>query len=342
MDFLYPLINTQLAGTPLWMWGSFMALVFALLAFDMGVLTKNTKEIGVKQSLWLSAFYISLGLLFGIVVFYELGATAASQYYTGFVVEKSLSLDNIFVMAIIFGYFKIPREYQHRVLVYGILGVIVLRGLLIGLGATIVSQFEFVLWFFAAFLVYTGIKMLGHDEDDMYNADNKILAFLRKYLPVTDKFHGNHFFAKLPPSETGLAKAKTFVTPLFIALIMVEIADVIFAVDSIPAIFSITTDPYVVFTSNLFAILGLRALFFALSAMLERFSHLKYALSLVLVFIGGKVLVDVLGEKVLDMNLHLDSTVSLIITLGILSSGVIYSLYKTRGGAKVEDAPAAE
>ena len=342
MDFLYPLFNIQLAGTPLWMWGSFMTLVFALLAFDMGVLTRNTKEIGVKQSLWLSAFYISLGLLFGIVVFYELGATAASQYYTGFIVEKSLSLDNIFVMAIIFGYFGIPREYQHRVLVYGILGVIVLRGLLIGLGATIVSQFEFVLWGFAAFLVYTGIKMLGHDEDDMYNADNKILAFLRKYLPVTDKFHGHNFFAKLPASETGLGKAKTFVTPLFIALIMVEIADVIFAVDSIPAIFSITTDPYVVFTSNLFAILGLRALFFALSALLERFSYLKYALSLVLVFIGGKVLVDVLGEKVLDMNLHLDSTISLIITLSILACGVFYSLYKTRDAAKVEEVPAAE
>jgi tellurite resistance protein TerC len=342
MDFLYPLINTQLAGTPLWMWGSFMALVFALLAFDMGVLTKNTKEIGVKQSLWLSAFYISLGLLFGIVVFYELGATAASQYYTGFIVEKSLSLDNIFVMAIIFGYFGIPREYQHRVLVYGILGVIVLRGLLIGLGATIVSQFEFVLWFFAAFLVYTGIKMLGHDEDDMYNADNKILAFLRKYLPVTDKFYGQQFFAKVPASESGLSKAKTFVTPLFIALVMVEIADVIFAVDSIPAIFSITTDPYVVFTSNLFAILGLRALFFALSALLERFSYLKYALSLVLVFIGGKVLVDVLGEKVLDMNLHLDSTISLVVTLSILACGVFYSLYKTRDGVKGEEASAAE
>jgi len=222
MDFLYPLINAQMAGTPLWMWGSFMALVFALLAFDMGVLTKNTKEIGVKQSLWLSAFYISLGLLFGIVVFYELGAAAASQYYTGFIVEKSLSLDNIFVMAIIFGYFGIPREYQHRVLVYGILGVILLRGLLIGLGATIVSQFEFVLWFFAAFLVYTGIKMLGHDDDDMYNADNKILAFLRKYLPVTDKFYGHQFFAKVPASDSGLPKAKVFVTPLLIALIMVE------------------------------------------------------------------------------------------------------------------------
>lgn len=342
MDFLYPLINAQMAGTPLWMWGSFMALVFALLAFDMGVLTKNTKEIGVKQSLWLSAFYISLGLLFGIVVFYELGAAAASQYYTGFIVEKSLSLDNIFVMAIIFGYFGIPREYQHRVLVYGILGVILLRGLLIGLGATIVSQFEFVLWFFAAFLVYTGIKMLGHDDDDMYNADNKILAFLRKHLPVTDKFYGHQFFAKVPASDSGLPKAKVFVTPLLIALIMVEIADVIFAVDSIPAIFSITTDPYVVFTSNLFAILGLRALFFALSALLERFSYLKYALSLVLVFIGGKVLVDVLGEKVLDMNLHIDSTISLIITLSILACGVFYSLYKTRDGAKAEAAPVSE
>lgn len=342
MDFLYPLINTQLAGTPLWMWGSFMTLVFALLVFDMGVLTKNTKEIGVKQSLWLSAFYISIGLLFGIVVYYELGATAASQYYTGFVVEKSLSLDNIFVMAIIFSYFAIPRAYQHRVLVYGILGVIVLRGILIGAGAAIVSQFEFVLWCFAVFLVYTGIKMLGHDDDDMYNADNKILAFLRKHLPVTDKFYNDKFFVKVSASDSGLEKAKTFVTPMFIALIMVELADVIFAVDSIPAIFSITTDPYVVFTSNLFAILGLRALFFALSALLERFSYLKYALSLVLVFIGGKVLVDVLGEKILDMNLHLDSTMSLIITLSILACGVFYSLYKTRDGAKAEKAPAAE
>jgi integral membrane protein, TerC family len=311
-------------GQPLWMWLGYLAFVFVLLAFDLGVLNKRGGEIDVAESMRLSAFYISMGLAFSLFIWWRMGSEAAILYLTGYVVEESLSLDNIFVIALIFGYFNIPQRYQHRALVYGILGVIVLRGVMVAAGTAIVDQFHWVLYLFAAFLVYTGIKMLAPGGGEFDVSKNKLLKFLHARLPVTEELHGEKFFVRLPANEDG-EKPKLYATPLFLALVMVEFADVIFAVDSVPAIFSITTDPYIVFTSNISAILGLRALYFALSAMLERFVLLKYALSAVLVFIGGKIL---LGEM---MGLgKIPPLWSLTITLVILGSGVIGSLMKTR------------
>ena len=273
MDFLW----LDFQGTAVWMWFSFLAIVLALLALDLGVLHKENKEIGIRESLLLSAFYITLGVAFGGFVWWQSGAQAGIEYLTGFVVEKSLAMDNIFVIAMIFGYFAIPRQYQHRVLLYGILGVIVLRGFMIAAGAAIVDNYGWVLYLFAAFLIFTGVKMLFAAEEAYDVASNPLLKFLRKRLPVTEQLHGDRFTVRRADPQTG--RMRTFVTPLLLALVLVEFADLVFAVDSIPAIFAITTDPFIVYTSNIFAILGLRALYFALSALIHRFAYLKYALA---------------------------------------------------------------
>ena len=323
MDFLW----TDFLGTAVWMWLSFLALVIFLLALDLGVLHKNNTEIGIRESFVLSAFYMSLGLAFGGWVWWQSGQQAGLEYLTGFIVEKSLAMDNIFVIAMIFGYFAIPRAYQHRVLLWGILGVIVLRGIMIAAGASIVENYHWVLYIFAAFLVITGIKMLLTADQEYDVSSNPVLGFLRRHLPVTEKLEGHRFFVRREDLMTG--RMKTYVTPLFLALIMVELADLIFAVDSIPAVFAITTDPFIVYTSNIFAILGLRALYFALSALIHRFTYLKYALSLVLIFIGSKIfLADMLGLA------KIPPAVSLGVTLGILGAGILGSLWATRSETK--------
>ena len=289
-----------------------LALVLALLIFDLGILHRRPHEIGARESLVLSAFYISLGLLFSIWIWQMLGAQAAMLYLTGFVVEKSLSLDNVFVIAIIFSYFAVPRAYQHKVLIWGILGVIVLRGLMIGAGTAIVSQFEWILYGFAAFLMFTGVRMLFKYEQEYDVASNPVLRLLRKWLPLTPDLHGHRFFIR--------SGVRILATPLLLTLFMVEIADLIFAIDSIPAIFSITTDPYLVFTSNIFAILGLRALYFVLVVLIDRFTYLKYALSLVLVFIGSKILVaDLFGWE------KFPPAISLSVTLLLIAGGILLS-----------------
>jgi tellurite resistance protein TerC len=322
MEFLFMEVLTK----PLWMWLVFLGLVVALLAFDLGVLNKKDHEIGVAESLRLSAFYIALGVSFSGFVWWQMDGEATAQYLTAFVVEKTLALDNIFVIALIFTYFAIPRQYQHRVLFWGILGVILLRGIMIGLGTTIVNQYSWVLYLFAVFLILTGIKMFFQADEEPSLEGNKLIGFLKKRMRVTDEIHGHDFFVKKADPATG--KVVRYATPLFLALITVEIADVIFAVDSVPAVFAITTDPYIVYTSNIFAILGLRALFFALAAVLHRFSYLKYALSLLLVFIGSKIFIAYFmgWEK-------FPPAWSLGITFFILTVGVVYSLYKTRGQA---------
>ena len=332
------LIELDFLGQPLWMWLLYLAFVFVLLILDLGVLSRKHREISVSDSLKLSAFYIAMGVAFAGFVWWRMDSDAAVLYLTGYVIEKSLSLDNIFVIAMIFGYFSIPPAYQHRALVYGIIGVIVLRGAMIAAGSAIVAQFHWVLYLFAAFLVFTGIKMLMNGDEKFDVSENRVYKLLQRLLPVTRELHGDRFFVRLTAGQangaagagqgvaTGTAeKAKLFATPLFIALVMVEFVDLIFAVDSVPAIFSITTDPYIVFTSNICAILGLRALYFALSAMLERFTLLKYALSAVLIFIGGKILV---GEM-LGLG-KLPPLWSLSITLTILAAGIVGSLVVTR------------
>jgi tellurite resistance protein TerC len=313
-------------GKPLWMWLLFLTLVIALLAFDLGVLHRDDHEIGVAESLRMSAMYIALGLSFAGFIWWQMDATATAQYLTAFVVEKTLAMDNIFVIALIFGYFAVPREYQHRVLFWGILGVIVLRGTMIGLGATIVQQYHWVLYVFAVFLVLTGIKMLFVSGNEHGIGENGLLRFLRRRLHVTDEIRGHAFFIRKPHPETG--RMTRYATPLFLALVTIEIADLIFAVDSVPAVFTITTDPYIVYTSNIFAILGLRALYFALAAILHRFAYLKYALSLLLVFIGSKIFVaDLMGWE------KFPPVWSLGITFAILGAGIAFSLWRTRRGS---------
>ena len=310
-------------GKPAWMWLAFMTVVVALLALDLGVLHRDQHEIGVRESLLLSGMYIAVALLFGGWVWWELGQQSGIEYLTGFAVEKSLAMDNVFVIAMIFGYFAIPRALQHRVLFWGILGVILLRALMIGAGAALVSQYGWVLYIFAAFLVFTGIKMFFAGESHGDIGDNPMVRWMRRRLRVTEALHGQKFFVRQPDRRGRMV---WWATPMFLALVMIEIADVIFAVDSVPAIFAITTDPYLVYTSNIFAILGLRALYFALAAVIHRFAYLKQALAVLLVFIGGKVFVaDLTGLGKIPPEW------SLAITALILASGVVWSLGKTRG-----------
>ncbi|AGB75324.1 tellurite resistance protein TerC (plasmid) [Rhizobium tropici CIAT 899] len=314
-------------GKPLWMWMSFLALVIAILSFDLGVLHKENKEIGVGESIKLSVLYITLGIAFGGWVWWYLGADSGLAYMTGFVVEKTLALDNVFVIALIFAFFAVPRLYQHRVLFWGILGVIVLRAIMIGVGATLVAEFSWLLYVFAAFLIITGIKMLVVKDAEPDVSKNPLVRFMRSRFNVTENHHGERFFIKQPHPQTG--RMVWFITPLFMALVLIEVADVIFAVDSVPAIFAITTDPFIVYTSNIFAILGLRALYFALAAMIHRFQYLKPALAIVLVFIGSKIFVaDMLGLE------KFPAALSLGITFAIIASGVGWSLLKTRDKAE--------
>lgn len=318
------LLAADVLGKPLWIWFAFLAIVGALLAFDLGVLHRNDKEIGIAESLKLSAFYIAVALAFGGWVWAYMGPLQGMNYLTGYVIEKALSIDNVFVISLIFGYFAIPRKYQYRALLWGILAVLVLRGIMIVVGAALVQQYAWVLYIFGAFLIFTGVKMLVAGEIEMDPSKNAIMRFLTTHMRVTAELHNQHFFVlKLDP---GTGKLVRYATPLFLALTMINIADLVFAVDSVPAIFAITTDTYIVFTANIMAILGLRALYFAIAAMVHRFEYLKYALAIVLVFIGAKIFWNDLVGKV-------QPAVSLGVTLALIAAGVLYSLWRTRDEA---------
>jgi tellurite resistance protein TerC len=278
--------------------------------------------------------------LFGAWVWHSRGGDDGMDYFTAFFVEKSLSLDNLFVISVIFAYFGVPRIYQHRVLFWGIIGVIVMRGILIGLGAPIVHSFDWVLLIFAAFLIFTGIKMVtAKDDDDPGIENSRVLKFVQKHFHVSPFLHGHSFFIR---EKTGhLGKTRLVATPLFLALVTIEMADLIFAVDSIPAVLAITTEPFVVYTSNIFAVLGLRTLYFAVAAVIHRFHYMKYALSIILVFIGMKAFYAHFFDKV-------PAILSLSITLGTLVAGFVFSLIKTRADAQkmataaFTDSPRAE
>lgn len=332
MEF-FDLFFAPVLGKPAWAWMMFAGIVVTLLVLDLGVLHRKAHAISVPESLKLSAFYIAVALVYGGWVWWTMGETAGVQYMTAYFVEKSLSLDNVFVISLIFTYFAIPREYQHRVLFWGILGVIILRGIMIGAGSVLVSQFHWVLYLFGAFLVLTGLKMLFAKDDAPADlSQNRMIGFLRRRLRVTDDLHGQRFWVRRPDPQTG--RETWWATPLFLALIVVEASDLLFAVDSVPAVFAITTDPFIVYTSNIFAILGLRALYFALAAMVHRFAYLKYALAAVLIFIGSKIFYAEFFGK-------MPAILSLGVTFGLLAAGVIVSLVKTRHApvAAVEQVP---
>ncbi|WP_420808938.1 TerC family protein [Aquabacter spiritensis] len=318
------LVSADFIGKPAWLWIGFLVLVLGLLAFDLGVLHKEGTEIGIAESLKLSLFYIAIAVAFGGYVWASMGAEAGMQYFTGYAIEKALSIDNVFVISLIFSYFAIPRAYQYRALVWGIVAVLVLRGLMIGIGAALVQEYDWILLLFGAFLVGTGIKMLLAKEDAAELSENKLIRNLSRWMRVTKDLHGERFFVRQPHPATG--RPVFWATPLLLALIVINVADLVFAVDSVPAIFAITTDTYIVFTANIMAILGLRALYFALAAMVHRFAYLKYALAGVLVFIGGKIFWNHFYGK-------LDPAISLGVTLAMIGAGIAYSLWKTSRAA---------
>lgn len=323
MEMILEYLATPVMGKALGLWVVFLGIVLTLLVFDLGVLNRKDHVIGVRESLWLSLGYFTIACLFGTWVWSQFGAESGIDFFTGYIVEQSLSIDNLFVMLLVFRSFSIPPLYQHRVLFWGIIGVIVMRGIMIGLGTALVSRFDWILLVFGAFLFFSGIRMLFmSDKDDEAAPENAVVRFLRKRFPVTEGLHGHNFFVRTHNGERG--REVWHVTPLFLALVTIEIADLIFAVDSVPAVFAITIDPYIVYTSNIFAILGLRAMYFALAALLHRFIYLKYSLSVVLVFIGAKVFYSHYIAKV-------DPIVSLSVTVAVLAAGIFASLLRTRG-----------
>lgn len=299
-----------------WLWGIFGIAVVILLAWDLFFFNRKNEVPNFTHTLVLCIVYILAACVFGVFVMYEEGFDKGMLFFTGFLVEKSLSLDNIFIISVVFTSLGIPRMYQHRVLFWGILGAIIMRALLIGVGAALISKFHWVLYLFSAFLVYTGVKMLvtKHDEEGKFE-DSKMYNYMRKIFHVTHEIHGEHFFFK----ENG----KHYMTPLFFALVTIEMMDVIFALDSIPAIFLLTQDIFIVYTSNIFAILGLRALYFLLEAAVHKFTYLKPALSIILIFIGVKIFAPHLGFELQPWH-------SLSVTFGLLFGAIVLSLIKSK------------
>ncbi len=323
MELSQAFLTADFLGTPTYFWFAFLGIVIALLVFDLGVLHKEDKEITAKESFIMYGSYVAIAMAFGAWVWWSRGAQSGLEFYTGYVIEQSLAMDNIFVIATIFTYFSVPRQYQHRVLFWGILGAIIMRAIMIGFGAALVTQFNWILYLFGAFLVFTGIKMFTATDEASDFDNNRILVWLRGHINITKELHGHDFTVKLPDPKTG--RIVTWLTPLAVALILVEFVDLIFAVDSVPAIFAVTLDPFIVYTSNIFAILGLRSLYFALAAAMHRFAYLKVSLAVILTLVGIKIFLVPLGIKV-------DTLFSLIATLGILAAGIGYSLWKTRDG----------
>ena len=332
MESLLAALMGDFLGTPVYFWAAFIAVVVALLVFDLGILHRDEHEIGAKESLTLYGFYVLIAVAFGGWVWWARGATAGLEFYTGYLIEQSLAMDNMFVIATIFGFLGIPRLYQHRVLFWGILGVIAFRAILIGLGAALVYQFNWILFLFGAFLVFTGFRMFRHQDDEPDIKTNPVFRFLTSRFRITKQLHGRAFTVQQPHPTTG--KLVTWLTPLAVALVMVETVDLIFAVDSVPAVFAVTQDTFIVYTSNIFAILGLRALYFALAAAMNRFRYLQTSLAIILVLVGIKIFL-------VPLHIHIDTLLSLLVTLSILAGGVIFSLYKTRNETDVsaEDVP---
>ena len=299
-------------------WSVFAVLIITMIVVDLGVFHRKVHEISIKESMIWTVVWFSLALLFNVFVFYTKGSQASIDFLTGYLVEKSLSLDNVFVFLTIFQAFKIPLLYQHRILFWGIIGAVILRGVFIGLGTILVQQFSWIFYIFGVFLIYTAYKFMQQETHQEDVTKSPLIHFCEKYLPVTKKLHGQNFFIV----ENG----KKLLTPLFLALVAIEFSDVIFAIDSIPAVFAITTDPFIVFTSNIFAILGLRSLYFIIANMALKFIFLSYGLGFILGFIGIKMLVHELIE--------IPSLISLSIIGFALSISIISSLIFERKKAK--------
>ncbi|WP_035066235.1 TerC family protein [Nitratidesulfovibrio termitidis] len=300
------------------LWGGFNLFVLVLLAFDLGVLHRKDKEMSLSGALWMSLAYFVLALAFGGGVFVFMGEQKGLEYITGYLIEKSLSVDNIFVFVLVFTHFAVPAALQYRVLFWGILGALAMRAGLILAGAAILNAFHWVIYLFGGFLVVTGIKMLLAADSEPDLSGNRVVRLFRRHLRLTEGYEGGHFVVR----KNGLLHA----TPLLVVLVIIEVSDLIFALDSIPAIFAVSTDPFIVYTSNVFAILGLRALYFALAGVIHRFRYLKYGLSLVLVFIGAKMIVNAAFDAKI-----ISTGVALLVTFGIIAGSMLISVLKTRG-----------
>jgi tellurite resistance protein TerC len=300
--------------TSLWLWVGFNAFILAMLALDLGVFHRKSHEISVKEATIWSGVWIALAMVFNAGIWYFRGGEAGIQFFTGYLIEKSLSVDNIFVIALIFGFFAVPKIHQHRVLFWGILGALVMRAIFIVAGAALLARFHWIIYIFGAFLLFTGIKMALHRHEEIHPEHNPVLKLVRRLVPVTNDYHKGHFFVRHAD--------KLMATPLFLVLVLVETTDLIFAVDSIPAIFAVTEDPFLVYTSNIFAILGLRSLYFVLAGVMDKFVYLKPGLAAILVFVGAKMLLTEVYK--------IPATVSLLVVVSILAVAVIASLRKNR------------
>lgn len=293
-------------------WIGFHVLILILVALDLGVLHRKSHVISIREALIWSMGWIFISLMFNVVVYFRFGYDSALEFLTGYLIEKSLSVDNIFVFAIVFNYFGVSSQYQHKVLYWGIIGALVMRGALIALGTALISNFHWVIYIFGAFLVYTGIKMAVQKGVSVHPERNPVVNLAKKFMPITKEYHGNNFVVNI--------EGKRYFTPLIVVLMVVEVTDLAFAVDSIPAIFAITHDSFIVYTSNVFAILGLRALYFALSGILELFHYLKYGLGMVLSFVGTKMLIS----EIYDIPI----LIALGVVAAILTISIVVSILK--------------
>ncbi len=311
----------------LWLWIGFNAFVLVMLALDLGVFHRKAHVVTFKESITWTVVWVALALLFNLGVAHYLGEQKGLEFFTGYVIEKSLSVDNVFVFALLFSYFAVPPLYQHKVLFWGILGALVMRAIMIFVGAALIEKFTWIIYVFGAFLILTGIKMIVKREQEIHPERNPLVRWFKKFMPVTNDYRGDKMFVR----ENGIRMA----TPLFVVLLLVEFSDLIFAVDSIPAIFAVTKDPFIVYTSNVFAILGLRSLYFALAGVMDKFHYLKIGLGVVLSFVGVKML---LGHTPWKIDTH----VSLGVIVGVLALSIIVSLLRPKKVVvKADPLPAA-
>ncbi len=309
-------------SVPLWGWIAVLGVILAMLAVDL-VAHRHAHVVSMREAAAWSAVWVTLGLAFGAVVWWQFGAEYGSQYYAGYLIEKTLAVDNVFVFAIIFSYFAVPREYQHRVLFLGVIGALVFRGIFIAAGSALIASAGWVLYVFGAFLVLTGWRMARSRHQHPDPSNSRVVRLFQRLVPTTPDYHGAAFWIR----DNG----RLLATPLLTVLVLVEVSDIIFAVDSIPAIFAVTQEPFLVFTSNAFAILGLRALFFLLADLMDRFVHLKLGLAVVLVWVGAKMLLADLW--------HVPTPVSLGVVVAVITVAIVASLRATRPGLDTDPAP---
>ena len=312
MDALLAALSGDLLGTPIYFWVIFLAIVVGLLAFDLGVLNRKDHEISAKESLTLYAGYVIVAALFGVWVWFSRGAESGLEFFTGYLIELCLSVDNVFVFIVIFQYFRVEPRYQHRVLFWGIIGAVVMRAIFIFAGVSLINKFHWIIYVFGAFLIYTGIKLAAPKKEDGFDPEkNPAVKLARRVMPVTDRFEGGNFFTRVG--------GKLHATPMFLVLLIVETTDVMFALDSIPAVIAITRNEFIIFTSNIFAILGLRSLYFAVSGVMKLFRFINIGLSVILVFVGCKMLATY-------FSFHVPIGWSLSIIATVLAASILASV----------------